>query len=111
MRCLPEYELRMSSTAQKSTLPLWRALTVCASLLLVTGCGSTIAQAPLIGEPENAPRAQGVSPEFPSVTQRPHDRSDKPMTATERAQAEAELTTARTQAAADRRRQISQPSQ
>jgi hypothetical protein len=80
-----------------------------AAAVLLSGCGSTLATMPLIGEPAKTPPAPAVRPDYPNIGVKPSDRPDKPMTAAERQKVEAELNAARTQGADEKRKQINQP--
>ena len=72
---------------------------------LLAGCGSTIGSMPLVGEPAQTPAAPAVRPAYPAVGVTP-ERPARAMTAAERMKAEAELTTARTNAADEQRQKI-----
>lgn len=90
--------------ANRIPLLLALALAACAG-----GCGATIGQLPLVGEPANVPPPPEVAPAYPAVGMRP-ERSLKAMTAQERAKLEADLMAARTRAAQEKREQINRAS-
>jgi hypothetical protein len=85
-----------------------RTAAICLATGLLTGCGSMLAQAPLIGEPENNIARPAVRPDYPVIGVRPSEPDHKPLTAAERAQAEAELSATRAGAAGQVRQQINQ---
>ena len=75
----------------------------------LSGCGSTIASLPYIGEPAEAQSSRPVTtPDYPDAFVKPVAES-KPLTPTERQKLEAELASARDRSAAERREQINQP--
>ncbi len=80
-----------------------------AALAALPGCGATLSRAPLLGEPEDAPRAPAEPAEFPNVGAKVGPEH-KPMTAEERARLQHELAVARDQAAAEKRRRIQEDS-
>jgi len=67
-----------------------------------------VSQMPVVGLPEGMPRAPEVAPATPPVGARQAERAGQPMTTAERARLEAELTAARTGAAARTRARIRQ---
>jgi hypothetical protein len=87
-----------------------RAAAALALGILLSGCGPMIAGMPGIGEPAEAQKRPEVPPDFPTTFRPPPDPdAAKAMSATERAQAQTDLQTARDRAATDRRQQIAQP--
>jgi hypothetical protein len=87
-----------------------RAPAVVLACLLLSGCGGSLGRMPLIGEPAGTPPPPDVRPEYPSVgSPRGGSRDGRPMSAAERAKLEAELGAARTGAAEERRKKITEP--
>ena len=76
---------------------------------LLAGCGAQLSQAPVIGIPEEAPRAPAAAADFPSAGVS-GARAEKPMNAEERAKLEQDLRNAREHAAAERRKRIEEES-
>jgi hypothetical protein len=98
-----------------SQRPPWAVLgraAGCIAALLVAaslgGCGSMIADMPLVGEPARTPPRPAVRPDYLSVNEPTTKRNTTPLTTTERAQAEADLVKDRAQAAQEKRQQINQ---
>ena len=103
----------MSEPRQRFVRPLQgripTAVVLALAVSVLSGCGSTIASLPGIGQPEEAQKLRpAVAPETPNVYA-PADRDNRAMNATERAKLQGELVTARDRAAADKREQINRP--
>ncbi len=76
----------------------------------LSGCGSTIASLPGIGEPEEAQKLRpAVTPETPNVYVPAAERDNRAMNAAERAKLQGDLVTARERAAIDKREEINRP--
>jgi hypothetical protein len=76
-----------------------------AAAAILSGCGATLSRAPLLGEPEDAPRAPAEPVEFPNVGVS-GAKASKPMSPEERAKLQQELLIARDRSAAERRQRI-----
>ena len=89
-------------------IPAAAALAIAAAAL--SGCGSTIASLPGIGEPAEAQKLRSaVTPETPNVYLPAAERDNRAMNAAERAKLQSDLVTARDRAATDKREQINRP--
>lgn len=94
---------------RKCVRAAFAAALACAAALALSGCGATLSRAPLLGEPEDAPRAPAEPAEFPNVGAKVGPEH-KPMTVEEQARLQHELAVARDQAAAEKRRRIQEES-
>jgi hypothetical protein len=86
------------------------AIALAALCFGLSGCGPMIASMPLVGEPADAQKRPEIQPGYPAAFRQPADpETGKPMSATERTQAQTDLQAARDRAPAERRQQINQP--
>jgi hypothetical protein len=100
--------MRRPRRAGRCAVVAARLALVLAGAGALAGCGSTLGGMPLIGEPEEVPSAPAHRPAFPNVMESGSTRTTKPMTPEERAKLEADLATARSNAAPEMRQHINE---